>query len=254
MSLVLHCGAQHVTREQIQALPQPQALGPKHAPIHHADFIREVEGELVEAGYNLTEQAFGMTPDGNRLFGTMAVEHPLYQGFEGGQFIVGLRGSNDNTFARELSAGTRVFVCDNLAFSGLVQMRTKQTTFIRGRLPRLIEDMIADLEVHFSRTVKQVDQYRLTQIPTSAADAAILEMGRQNIVNWSELGKVVKEWDEPSHEEHAEDGRSVWRLFNAATETMKLRNPEHPRLATLAPKTVKLHRICDELADLPVAA
>ena len=133
-------------------------------------------------------------------------------------------------------------------------MSTKHTTFIHERLPVLIEDMISRLGIRFDKLREQVDQYRLAQVSKSAADAAIVEMGRRNVINWSELGKVVAEWDEPTHEEHAEDGNNVWRLFNAATEVMKPRNPDHPRLPHLAPKTIELHSICDQLAELPLAA
>nr|MBS0019438.1 hypothetical protein [Gammaproteobacteria bacterium] len=49
--------------------------------------------------------------------------------------MVGLRGSYDQTLPRGLAVGSRVFVCDNLAFSGEVTIKTKQTTFIGQRLP-----------------------------------------------------------------------------------------------------------------------
>ena len=253
-NLMLHCGADAISREALYALPEPTPMGPRHRPIHHADFIEAVEGELILAGYDIKETAMGVTGDGARLFGVMDVQHARLPSFDGGAYSIGFRGSHDQTISRGLAAGSHIFVCDNMAFNGEVVMNTKQTTEILSRLPTMIREMIEKLDGAFRHQVVQLDAYRTNQISHREADAAILEMGRQGVVNWGELGKVVQEWDAPSHEEHTEGGHNVWRLFNAATETLKLRNPTHPRLPNLAPKTIKLHAICDELAGLKRAA
>src|SRR5947208_12287618 len=49
-----------------------------------------------------------------QLFGVMV----LNTGFDRGSFSIGLRNSNDKTMRLALTAGYRVFVCDNMAFSG----------------------------------------------------------------------------------------------------------------------------------------
>ena len=165
-----------------------------------------------------------------------------------------MRGSHDKSLPRGLAGGSRVFVCDNLSMSGELLLKTKQTTNVHQRLPVLIQDMVLQLGATLQHQVKQFETYRRTQINDGRANDAMIELGRRKVVNWSEMGKVVDEWDFPSHDEHAEDGDSVWRLFNAVTETLKIRNPAHPRLPALAPKTAILHRICDQLSGLPVAA
>jgi hypothetical protein len=228
--------------------------GPRHCPIAHSEFVDEVEGELVAQGYELRDTAFGVTKGGDRFFGLANVVHQDLRGFDGGEFVIGFRGSHDQSLPRGLAGGSRVFVCDNLAFSGELVLHTKQTTNIHQRLPILLQDMVHQLGTTLQHQVKQFDAYRTTRISQSEANDAILELGRRNVVNWSELGKVVDEWDNPSHDEHAEDGDTVWRLFNAATETLKIRNPAHPRVPLLVPKTTTLHRICDQLSELPLAA
>ncbi len=252
--LYLHCGAAHIERDALANLPIPQSRGNRHQPIHHFEFVEEMERALDEQGYELTESAYGVTHNGNRFFGVATVEHPALRAFDGGSFTVGFRGAHDMSFTRSLAAGGRIFVCDSLAFNGNVVLHTRQTTHISDRIVVMLDDMVGKLFDLYSRQLKQYDAYRLQHVSDTVANSAILEMGRQDVVNFSELGKVVAEWDNPTHEEHAEDGNSVWRLFNAATETMKLRNAAHPRLPQLPEKTMKLHRICDELAELPFAA
>lgn len=48
------------------------------------------------------------------MFGVM----DLAAAFEGGRFSIGLRNSNDKSMRLALTAGYRVFVCDNMVFSG----------------------------------------------------------------------------------------------------------------------------------------
>lgn len=245
--LILHCGARAIDRTALYALPEPEPMGRFHAPIHHADFIEQVEGTIVDHGYDIVDQAFGVTNEGARLFGLMSVQHQALAAFDGGEFVIGFRGSHDQSLPRGLAAGSRIFVCDNLAFSGEVVMHTKQTTNLHLRLPMLLDEMVATLGLRFESQVKQFESYRGTQITDGLASQALVHMARNGVINWSELGKVDEQWRDPAHAEHAEDGASVWRLFNAATQVMKIRNKEHPRLPQLAPKTQVLHDICDEL-------
>lgn len=248
MSLMLHCGAHAATRDELYALPQPAAKGKRHAPIHHAEYLELVEGMLDQYGYQIEDEAFGITQHGNRMFGLLQVKHQDLQCFDGGAFELGLRGSHDMSLPRGLAAGSRVFVCDNLAFNGSLTMSTKQTTNLHLRLPALMDDMVRELGRFYSLLLKQVDSYKLTVLDGRTADAAITQMVREDIVSTRQLSKLITEWDEPSHPEHAEDGASVWRLFNACTETLKSDNPMHPALPNLAGKTTKLHALCDRLA------
>lgn len=247
-NLMLHCGANLIERNALYGLPEPTSLGKRHSPVHHADFVDMLEGSLRASGFAMHDLAVGVTHNGNRLFGLAEVGVPGLPATLDTAHTIGFRGSHDQTVARSIAAGANVFVCDNLSFSGEVVMNTKQTSRVHDRLPAMIEQMLERLRVVFGRQNEQFDSYRTTQITPSAADAALLALGRENIINWSELGKVVAEYEHPTHPEHAEDGETVWRLFNAATEVLKPRNPEHPRLPTLPSKTIKLHRICDKLA------
>ncbi len=56
----------------------------------------------------------------------------------------------------------------------------------------------------------------------------------------TQLPTVIKEWREPSHDEFAENGRSVWRLFNAFTERFKSRS-----LTVLPRRSQALHGLMD---------
>ena len=246
-NLMLHCGAQHIERPALYALPDPKPLGNRHHPIRHDEFVETVESSLKANGFNVTDMALGLNHESGCLFGVASVEVPNLTPITGTGFTIGFRGSDTQRLARELCAGSSVFVCDNLAFSATHVLRTKHTTGVMDRLPALLQGLIEKLSIRFENQNKQLESYRSAEVSATAIDAAVVELGRRQVVNWSELGKLVAEYDAPSYEEHNEGG-NVWRLFNAATQTLKPRNPQHPRLPHLASKTVALHDVCDRLA------
>lgn len=252
-NLLLHCGARHIDRHALDALPEPQPQGPQHRPIQHGDLVEYVENTLDAFNLQVTDRAFGISENGMQLFGVMDLKgRGLHAGDDWG-FQIGLRQSQDRTISPVMLAGSHVWICDNLAYTGQIEMVTRATTFVLDRLPQLVEDMVRRTIRYSEPQKRQFDAYHRKNVSDIRADAAITAMVREGVINPSEVGKVIEQWDEPKHDEFAE-ARNVWRLFNAATETLKPRNPEHPRLPNLAPKTITLHRICDELADLPLAA
>mgnify|MGYP003140569452 FL=1 len=72
-------------------------------------------------------------------------------------------------------------------------------------------------------------------------------MYRERKLGSSKLGKAIKEWDNPTHEEFAYK-ENVWRLYNAVTEVSKGNIFGLPRLSK------SLHDHCDELSGYAVAA
>ena len=58
---------------------------------------------------------------------------------------LGIRSSYDRSLAVGLVAGSRVFCCDNLAFSGEVTMHRKHTVNVFRDLPDLIYRMLSQV-------------------------------------------------------------------------------------------------------------
>jgi len=124
-SLLLHCGGTTVTREDLLAVPTPPATG-TWFPLPHLELLTEVEELLTGAGFELESSAHALSHDGARYFGVIQVRLPAKED-NGYGWVVGLRNSHDKTYPAGLVAGTRVFVCDNLAFTGEVRLTRKHT-------------------------------------------------------------------------------------------------------------------------------
>lgn len=254
MGLMLHAGAHAITRDALAALPIPQPKGPRHVVRPFIEDVELISNFLDRAGFAIKEEAFGVKTDNNNLpsqfFGAIEIRSKALEGeylpAEPFALTVGVRGSYDQTLPRGLAVGSRVFVCDNLAFSGEVSVYAKQTTHIASRIGGLLEAAVAEVPVLAAHQARRFDAYRNYSLTKVKGDAALIECVRLGILNPSDIGKAIKEWDEPSHPEHAADGKTVWTLFNAVTEAIKPANTDRAHVLSAWNRTVPLTAYLDK--------
>lgn len=269
-NLMLHCGASLKEKDSFEICHEPESLGPRHNPIPHRTLIDLTLAQMDSQGMRVVNEAYATTADGNRFFGLIEVGTPEPERSEDaievieGEFVditpvakytreqfhtvVGLRGGHDQSMSRGFVAGSSVFVCDNLCFSGEVKMMTKSTTNLMDRLPDLIGESVAKVKLLAHKQEERFAKYQEVELSNTVADAAIAQLVRIGAINPSQTLRVIKEWDEPRFEEFAER-RDIWRLHNAVTEVYKPTDDNRPtQLATTAGRGMKLTALCDELA------
>lgn len=225
----------NISRQGLSELVTPPALGAFHQPYGFGQYVDDIEESLDIAGLQVANQEFEVTHEGNRLFGVLEVEPKAGELItaEEWKLLVGLRGSHDQRIPRGLTLGSQVLVCSNLCFSGsLGTVNTKQTTNIGLRLPHLIRDAVNRIPELAERQEKRFDAYKHLELSPRVGDAALTELFRRGALSAPQLGRAIKEWDEPSYIEHthADAGattRSGWRLFNAVTEVQKPTGNNH---------------------------
>lgn len=245
--LMLHAGATAISRDGLANLPLPKVLGSRHNPLPFSVDVGLVEKELNSHGLHIEDETYGVlyTKEGDpaRYFGVLELAHEALDH----ALVVGLRGSYDQSISRGLAVGSRVFVCDNLAFSGEVTIMTKQTTNIESRLPKLIASAVQQVPQLAKLQAIRFDKYRATRLPEMVGESALIELVRREVLNANSIHRAITEWDHPSHDEHAENGYSVWRLMNAVTEAIKAKNPEKPNILPVWDRTIVMTRLLDEL-------
>lgn len=210
-----------VTHAQLNKLVTPAPLGKRHAPYGFGEYITVIKEALDHAGILVEAEEFAIRNDAMQLFGVMEIG---IKGKEGMGFsrVLGVRGAHDQSIPRGLALGSNVFVCSNLCFSGnLLTVRTKQTTNIAERLPMLVREAVHVIPEMAALQDKRYEAYRDKQLSGPVGDAHLVAMYRRGGLGVSNLTRAIQEWHEPSHEEHAEQGFSAWRLFNACTESLK---------------------------------
>jgi hypothetical protein len=122
-----------------------------------------------------------------------------------------------------LVAGTRVFCCDNLAFSGEVGMNRKHTANVFRDLPDLIYRMLSQVTVLKARTDEEIAGMKVSPMSPVCAHHIMVAAIRAGVTPASRLPKILEAWDEPKHEEFGP--RIAWSLFNAFTEVLKAGPP-----------------------------
>lgn len=253
--LMLHAGADAINRFGLASLPVPQPRGARHFIRPFIEDVELVTDYLGTVGLTVKDEAFGVkfkneTP--SQFFGVMEVAPKVLDGeYIPADFglMLGLRGSYDESLPRGLAVGSRVFVCDNLAFSGEVAVSTKQTLNVNKRIPALLQRAIGEVPRMAELQGKRFAAYKNTKFQPRWGDAALVEMLRLGVLNANTIHRAVKEWDEPSHVEHVEDGRTVWTLHNAVTEAIK---PSEGRANVLPAweRTTKLTKFLDGVVGL----
>lgn len=219
--MLLHCGAETVSRSDLFAVPTPKPTE-TWFPLAHGDLVTEVQRQLAGAGFMLESALHALSHDGARYFGLLQVRLPERRGAEYA-WVVGLRNSHDKTYPAGLVAGTRVFVCDNLAFTGEVKLSRKHTRHAARDLKHLTARAVGKLGDRFHQLDERIAAYRAKRIEDPAAHDLVIRAVDCKAITPSQIPRVLKAWRKPLYPDFEE--RNAWSFFNAFTEVHKRVNP-----------------------------
>lgn len=236
MTLMLHAGAEPVPYEALREVATPEATK-SHIPIPHHRVIDLVKHTLSFYGHDVTEENYGVTEDGMRFFGLLSLRSK-YGDYED---TVGLRNSNDKKFPVGISFGSRVFVCDNLAFIGENTVMRRHTVNAVRDLPSMVMQIIEPLADQREAQHRCIQKYQQTPVMDVMADHSIMELYRSGVINVQRIADVMNQWEHPDFDW---GDKTAWRLFNAATHALDGRVAENPVA------TAKLHQVIDGVCDV----
>ena len=239
-NLVLHCGAHLVNRAQVSGVATPAATR-TWAPIPHSLLVEQVELALHATDLRVASQAHSLTHDGLRYFGLIQIQnsaqHPDYA------WVLGLRNSHDKRFPAGIVAGATVIVCDNISFSGEIEIARKHTRFILRDLPVLTRQAIDRLVDRWYHQDQRITAYKNKMIDDAAAHDLLIRAMDADVCATRVVPRVLKEWRKPRHAQFEQ--RNVWALFNSFTESLKQTN-----LNELPHRTEALHGLLDAYVGL----
>ena len=235
MTLCLHAGANPVDYDILRTLPMPLATD-THVPIAHSAVVDMVKYSLGFFGHQIVGEDYGVTPDGARFFGVLSLQS------EYGDYTdtVGLRNSHDKRFPIGISFGSRVFVCDNLAFAGDHVIKRKHTSNAKRDLPGLVAEVVEPLRDQRQHQARMFDAYRSTPLDEVEVDHIIMQLYRHDVINVTRIAEVLDAYQKPPHDWGDE---TVWRLFNAVTYALAGKVAENPS------STKQLHTIIDGICE-----
>ena len=250
LSLYLHCGANHVTREEVLGAKTPDPTD-THFPIPHGTLIRLMEDKLPDYGLEIKQEAHGMREDGSNYFGMFQVA-----GGDGASLnsdfslVIGLRNSHIKKFAAGLCCGAGVFVCDNLSFSGEAEIGRKHTRYIMNDLPLRMSNCMARLMNARNTQEERIAAYKQYEVSNKEADHLVCEAYRADAIKKTNIADVLEQWRTPAHPEFKD--RNAWSLFNGFTEVYKGANSASKALGVNATmnRSRRLHGVLDAACGL----
>lgn len=235
--LIAHRGAQLLGRQDLPLLPVPEATL-THKPVPHAAVAEALIESLGLRRYEVVADEYAVTPDGCRMFGVLTIDVEE----SGVRFAIGVRNSHDKSFSLGLTVGYRVFVCDNLAFTGdftpITRKHSKHLDVVE-----VIDGAVGRMQRHFDPMRRRIEVWRSHSL---ADDAARLVIYRAFIEGDLSVPRrlardVHRLYFEPEQAEF--QARTAWSLSNAFTSAFKALPPV-PRFQATA-------RLGAFLGDLP---
>jgi hypothetical protein len=128
------------------------------------DNVRITVETLSFRHIGVVQEEYAVSPDGMKMFGVLDLETQM----EGCRFSIGIRNSHDKSIRLGLTAGLRVFVCSNMAFSGaFASVLAKHTKSFN-----LIDTLsvgVDRIQRNFEPLQRQVETWRKTQITDETA-------------------------------------------------------------------------------------
>jgi hypothetical protein len=216
-TLILHTGGVASTREQVFNARTPEPEG-KFYPLSHKDYVESVLTFLDENRFKVIKEEHGLAKEDDRYFGLLHLQHEDHVNPTYG-WCLGLRNSHDHSISTRLAAGTKVFVCDNLAFSGEVNMARKHTKYAMRDLKHLLSRAIGQLGALYTHTEQRYSNYQQREIDNADANDLIIRAVQTQAINPMDIMSVVDGWHKPEHKEF--EPRTLWSLFNAMTGIRK---------------------------------
>jgi hypothetical protein len=231
MTLMLHVGANALSYDDLRGVSTPEGTE-THIPVPHHEIVELMRYSLGFFGHEIVEENHAVTPDGARYFGLFSLRSPY------GEYTdtLGLRNSHDKSFPIGVAFGSRVFVCDNLAFIGEHVIKRKHTVKAKRELPGLVTEIVAPLRDQRIAQNQKLLAYQGTKLDDAAADHAIMQLYRDEVIGVQAIAHVLDAYDNPPHDW---GDRTAWRLFNAATFALEGKVAERPDL------TRRLHAVID---------
>jgi len=216
-NLLLHCGAERVTRDELRNVytPMPTAT---HKPIPHIQIAELITAEAEHRGFDIASEEYGLNSAGSKMFGVLRFHqngHPEHSR------ALGFRNSHDKSMAVGLTVGLNILVCSNLAFGGDTTIHRKHTSGIE--IEELIPEAFDNLTHQFIRLEHNVDRLKVEAITIDIAKLVTVKAAELKVIPSCDILPVLNEFQNPRHEEFADHSR--WSLYNSFTEVAKKYSP-----------------------------
>lgn len=224
-TLIAHCGARYVTREELYTIVPPPATD-TWRPVAHAELMAFLEAELQRRKLQITREEYAVQREGALLFGILDL---AWQDTNEFAAAIGIRTSNNKSMSLQLAVGARIMVCDNLAFLGdLIALKRRHTA--RLNLAVELSQALDRYQDGFHKLSGHIERLKHSPISDSDAKLMIYQVFEQGCMPVRFFPMVHSTYFMPEDERTEPDlaafaDRNLWSLHNAFTHYMGLMQP-----------------------------
>ncbi|MBV5327061.1 MAG: hypothetical protein JZU65_05395, partial [Chlorobium sp.] len=203
-------GKDRVSEAEVMAVPAVPFTKTFH-PVHHRDFIQSVREGVKAVGLEIVKSEFVLAAGGQKMFGV----YDLSAGSSELCWSIGIRNSMNKSMSLGISAGTRVFVCENLCFSGDFLTLKRRTGVLDADMLaflayRAMRTMIPKLEA-FQRWHQGLKNYLLPQSDMRILLVEIMEHSVIPVTKFNDFnGLYSKVYDD-----------SLWGFHETVTDILR---------------------------------
>jgi len=218
--LVLHRGAQEVTKDQLDLIQLPEATE-SYTPVSHYDLANSLAtiGQDILTDYSLIGENYGIARQGNQLFAVLKFKKDNSEM----ALSIGFRNSYDKSMSIGICMGASVFVCDNLALTGDIAVMKKHSKNVLTVLEDLAITTLYKAQYTFGKLIKDSEAMKARQISDNQAFQTLGVLFGHGILSPRQLPVVKGNWLKPQFDEF--QPRNMWSFYNAATEALKSSPP-----------------------------
>jgi len=222
-----------VSEAEVLAVPDVP-FTPTFHPVHHRDVISAVQESIQAVGMEIVNAEYVLAQNAQRMFGV----YDLSQGTTDLSWSIGIRNSMNKSMSLGITAGTRVFVCSNLCFSGeFLAFRRHTSGLDIDELAflayRSMKQMIPMLRA-FQRWHEGLRNYSLSEVD---AKILLVEIMTNSVIPPSKFSRFNELFRNVYDD-------SLWGFHETATDVLKTSN-----LLTLPKKNKMLNQIIDNYID-----
>jgi len=220
MSLLLHCGSEQVTLDQVKQVPVPQATK-TWRPVAYGDAVDYLKHQaLLKLGLEIESEGYGLNAKADQMFALLTMKT---NSDESG-LSIGMRQSYNKSLALGVAVGQQVFVCDNLMFSGSAfQVVRKNTLNVWADFQRLVAGQMTSALGHYQNMERDTRLMKALPCHEQRGYAILGVALGEGLLTPTQATVAYGDWQQPRHEEFAE--RTMWSLYNCVTEGLKKGSP-----------------------------
>ena len=208
-----------IGRTELAQISVPEATR-THRPVPHHEIVEALVETLSFRHIGVVNEEYAVSSDGMKMFGVLDLETQM----EDARFSIGIRNSHDKSLRLGLTAGIRVFVCSNMAFSGdftpVLAKHSKSFSLID-----CVSVGVDRMQRNFEPMRKQVETWQRSELTDVTAKVVIYEAFVEGKLEAPKhLARTVHDlYFEPKYEEF--QSRTIWSLSNAFTSAFKELDP-----------------------------